>query len=107
MPQRLLTLLLASNNSGVIDSNGVPSGSTTGIGTALVTEDSVVQVGDLNVLTLGTATTESYGPINSTTGVFPLGTNLAAPTYTVYTISPNRYVLVDPSLTSPSVSVLY
>jgi large repetitive protein len=95
------------NSSGVIDSSGVPSGSSSGIGTALVIQDSVVQVGDLNLLTLGTATTESYGPINSTTGVFPLGTNLAAPTYTVYTISPNSFVLVNPSLTSPSVSVLY
>ncbi len=90
------------NSSGLIKSNGASGGSTTG--SAVVTEDTVVQVGDLNLLTSGTATTDSYGPINSTTGVFTLG---PASEYTIYTINPNSYVLVDPSLTSPSVSVLY
>ena len=93
---------LSINSSGVVDSNGASGGSATG--TANVLEDSVLQVGDLNVLTVGTATTDSYGPINSTTGVFNLG---PASEYTVYTINANSYVLINPSLTSPSVSVLY
>jgi hypothetical protein len=92
------------NSVGVVQSNGVPAGSQTGIGSAQVTEDSVVQVGDLNILSLGTSSTEPYGPIDPTTGVFTLG---PASTYTVYTINPNQFVLIDPSLTSPSVSVLY
>jgi Putative Ig domain len=96
---------ISINSSGVVQSQGVPAGSSTGVGSAIVTEDSVVQVGDLNVLSLGTAATEPYGPINPTTGVFNLGP-LASP-FPVYTINPNRFVLINPSLTSPSVSVLF
>ncbi len=86
------------DNSGTIVSNGN--------GTATETLDTSVGVGTLNVVTLGSTSSQTYTAPDPTTGRFTLGTG---GTVVLYAITPNRFVLLDTSAltTSPAVSLLY
>ncbi len=86
------------DNSGTIVSNGN--------GTAIETLDTSVGIGTLNVVTLGSTSSQTYTAPDPTTGRFTLG---SGGTTVLYAITPNTFVLLDTSAltTSPAVSLLY
>jgi hypothetical protein len=87
---------VSTDSSGVIATNGA--------GSETSTQDLNVGVGTVNLIQLGVTGAGTYTAPDPTTGVFTLNGTLD-----VYTINPNRFVLVDtdPATTSPSVSLLY
>jgi large repetitive protein len=88
--------LASINSSGFIQSNGT--------GSATSTLDLNVGVGTINVLQLGTTSTQNYTLSNAADGRFVLGT-----TTILYEIAPGRFALVDTNAltTSPTISLLY
>jgi hypothetical protein len=90
--------LASIDSSGIIVSNGA--------GSATTSLDLNIGVGTINVIELGQTSTQPYTAPNATSGRFTLGT---AGNIVIYTINPNRFVLLDtnPLTTSPSVAVLY
>ena len=84
-----------------IDSSGTLV--STGAGSATSTIDQSVELGNINVLTLGSTSTQAYTLTDATAARYTYGTDV------IYAITPTRFVLVDtnPLTTSPSITLLY